>query len=183
MAVESPEVYNLHRGEVVTCVEIVGRRARIIDPVEGWVSLTTVHNETIMGLTVPPDKKTQIRAMNRRFDTLKQEHALKRGASSPVAAPAIQRTGQLTPHHSPISPKSGTPVESLKKKIVFKSSIEEAGIPKALAGPPNSCQTTSPLPPVVNLIDFDSPMIGELTTPNEITPQETPNNIEKFSLI
>jgi hypothetical protein len=169
-------------------VEIVGRRARIIDPVEGWVSITTVYDEPIMGLTIPPDKKTQVRTMNRRFDKLKQEQALKGGASSPIAAPMIHRTGEIQSCNIMDSPKEQTPVESLKKKIVFKSSITPAGemeATKPLAGPPRSGIKSAP---VVDLLDFGSPVTSGIATPNEVSPQETPkqeqcSNLEIFSLI
>lgn len=144
---ESPEVYSLKFGDVVTCAEIVGRRARIIDPVEGWLSLFTSENEALFELTFPPDKRTQVRTMERRFDKLKQEQALRRsGDSSPVAVPTVQRS-------------SDDSVGNLKSKIVFKSysSSKDVSVPKLdmtnlKRRPTTSIEHTHDL-----LLEFDSP--------------------------
>jgi len=171
MSLDSPEVYNLQRGEVVTCVEIVGRRARIIDPVEGWVSLSTSYDEVIMGLTIPPDKKSQVRTMNRRFDKLKQEQSIKgSGSLSPVATPMIHRTGDSIPT------TIKAPIESLKSKIVFKSTQpQDSSIPK-ISKP---LRTPLASAPVVDLLDFGSPACTDgITTPDLSVESE-----ENFSLI
>jgi hypothetical protein len=144
---ESPEVYSLKFGDVVTCAEIVGRRARIIDPVEGWVSLFTSENEALFELTFPPDKRTQVRTMERRFDKLKQEQALRRsGDSSPVAAPTVQRS-------------SDEGVGNLKSKIVFKSSSssKDVSVPKLDMTNLKRPSTTSNEQPHDLLLEFDSP--------------------------
>jgi uncharacterized protein YgiM (DUF1202 family) len=69
---DSPEIGGLRKGEVVTVVEIVGRRGRISDPLDGWISLETNQGEKILKQTFPPDNKKQIQAMERRFERLKQ---------------------------------------------------------------------------------------------------------------
>lgn len=120
---ESPEVFKLQFGDVVTCVDISGRRAKIIDPVEGWVSITSQQDEVILEATFPPSKSTQVRTMNRRFDKLRVQQATVRSVS-PVAAPEINRTSDLkvpvTSDEQVRSPKQS--LETLKSKIVFKSS-------------------------------------------------------------
>jgi hypothetical protein len=112
MDLGSPELYNLKFGDVVTCAEIVGRRGRIIDPVEGWVSLVTSSNETLFELTFPPDKRTQARTMERRFEKLKQAQAARNNDSSPMATPDVIRLSDE---------EANAPVASLKSKIVFKN--------------------------------------------------------------
>lgn len=124
MDIGSPELYNLKFGDVVTCAEIIGRRARIIDPVEGWVSLVTSSNETLFELTFPPDKQTQVRTMERRFEKLKLEQASRRAdESSPIATPVIQRL-------SDDDSSGGTAMRNLKStKIVFKNPSTAGSVP------------------------------------------------------
>ncbi len=117
---DSPEVFKLEFGDVVTCVDISGRRARIIDPVEGWVSISSQQDEVILEPTFPPSKSSQVRTMNRRFDKLKIQQATVRSVS-PVAAPEINRISASEKPLSPVgSPKQS--LETLKSKIVFKHS-------------------------------------------------------------
>lgn len=138
---DSREVYNLKQGDVVTCAEIIGRRARLIDPVEGWVSLVSVSNETIMELTFPPDKRTQQRTMARRFDKLKEQQ--KSDDTSPIATPMVHRSEDAV-------------VANIKAKIVFKSSQPEQPVPK-LSFPVVS-------PKVDDLLDFNS---SNISTPQK----------------
>jgi hypothetical protein len=152
----SPEVYSLKFGDVVTCAEIVGRRARIIDPVEGWVSLATSDNEPLFELTFPPDKRTQVRTMERRFEKLKQQQAERRiGETSPVAMPQVHRVSDEP------APKDG--VNTLKTKIVFKSpsTIHDEAVPRldanALKKPQKAPTVSSELASQDLLLDFDSP--------------------------
>ena len=72
---ESAQVMGLQKGEMVTVVELLGRRGRISDPVEGWVSLESSTGEKIFKQTFPPGKEKQVAAMERRFDLMKQRHA------------------------------------------------------------------------------------------------------------
>jgi hypothetical protein len=93
---DSPEVGGLRKGEVVTVVEMCGRRGRIADPLDGWISLETHQGEKIVRQTFPPDKKTQVKAMERRFERLKQQQTSAaaaetgRGEFSPNILPAVK---------------------------------------------------------------------------------------------
>ena len=121
MDLGSAELYNLKFGDVVTCAEIIGRRARIIDPIEGWVSLVTSSNETLFELTFPPDKRTQVRTMERRFAKLKQEQATRSAEeSNPLPTPVIRRTNEKD---------EPAPITGLMSKIVFKDSSSSEPVP------------------------------------------------------
>jgi SH3-like domain-containing protein len=78
VALDSPEIVGLKKGEMVVVVEKVGRRGRIIDPVEGWISISTNSGERILTQTYPPDKKTQILMMEKRFERLKEQKVVKK---------------------------------------------------------------------------------------------------------
>jgi len=158
MELDSPQVYNLRFGDVVTVAEIDGRRARLIDPVEGWVSLTTSDNECIFELTFPPDKRTQVRTMERRFEKLKQEQAAMRGCDlSPIAVPTVHRT---TDSDQSEEDPSKTTVSNLKSKIVFKSKLESENKPvpalKPLGKPAAATLVAAPVSSE-DLLDFGSP--------------------------
>ena len=163
----SPQVYNLRQGDVVTCAEITGRRARIIDPVEGWVSLVSTHNEIIMELTFPPDKKTQVSTMNRRFDKLQEQQATK-GSDSPIATPMVHRTDSAEPACEP----SNSEVKNLKSKIVFKSHI-----PIPVSVPALALKSTAPK---VDLLDLESTSIS---TPEKVFSRESSPAPSTHSLI
>lgn len=180
LELDSPEVYSLRFGDVVTCAEIIGRRARIIDPVEGWVSLMTSSNESLFELTFPPDKRTQTRTMERRFEKLKQQQAGRQGDSSPVAAPVVHRATDSQP--------ADDGVTSLKSKIVFKSSSESSEAPVPRLGAVLPKRTLAP-PPTVKasgttavqedlLLDFDSPDRSSQATPQPVNTVPT-----EFSLL
>ena len=110
---ESPQVLGLQKGEMVTVVELLGRRGRISDPLEGWVSLEAATGEKIFKQTFPPGKQKQVEAMERRFERLKQAHAESpTAAQEPVAQPA-----------SAFNPAAGA-VVNLKNKIKIKDSGE-----------------------------------------------------------
>lgn len=168
----SSEIYSLKFGDVVTCVEIVGRRARIVDPVEGWVSLVTSANEAIFELTFPPDKRTQVRTMERRFEKLKQEQALHRnGESSPVSAPTVHRT-------------SDNNVATLKSKVVFKtqsSGDRDVCVPKLDISGGFRKSAAAKASSDDLLLDFDTPQTAR-TTP-ELPGDESNNNTTGFSLL
>ena len=165
MDLESPQVYTLRFGDVVTCAEIVGRRARIIDPVEGWVSLFTSENESLFELTFPPDKRTQVRTMERRFEKLKQEQARKPGDTSPIAAPTVQRVDDEPPSDG---------VATLKSKIVFKSSASSVETPVPRLGMTLQ-QSKKPAVTEDLLLDFESAP--------ESSSRLTPERVEEFSLL
>ncbi len=105
---DSPEIGGLHKGEVVTVVEIVGRRGRISDPLDGWISLETNQGEKILKQTFPPDKKKQIQAMERRFERLKQQQQISDNSASAARHsnnPDFAPVTQIVPS-SPTSPQS-----------------------------------------------------------------------------
>lgn len=169
---ESPEVFKLQFGDVVTCVDLSGRRARIIDPVEGWVSILSQNDEVIMEPTFPPSKSTQVRTMNRRFDKLKTQQAVG-GSVSPVAAPHVHRTPLDT--DEPIkSSEEPSPVTALRTKIVFKNPYgvkEEASVPTLTTLRPLSAPSKLVSPaPQVNLLDLG----GEDETPPAQAPPADP---------
>ncbi|KAF4697290.1 hypothetical protein FOZ60_009914 [Perkinsus olseni] len=70
---DSPQVHGLRRADICTVVKISGRRARIVEPVEGWVSLYTADGEVIMRQTLPPDRREQNMHLDRRFEQVKRE--------------------------------------------------------------------------------------------------------------
>jgi len=122
---DSAPVHGLRRGDLVTAVDISGRRARIIDPVEGWVSLKTINNEPILEGTIAPDKRTQVAQMEKRWDKLKNEQ-------------------QAHPHPVEVAPVTDGPVvmkeadvatlSAMKAKLQFKSNGEAPLSPLAPSG-------------------------------------------------
>ena len=153
----SPELYSLRFGDVVTCAEIVGRRARIIDPVEGWVSLVSSSNESLFELTFPPEKRVQVRTMERRFEKLKLQQASTGEDASPVTTAQVQRTCE----------EESSSVSALKSKIVFKlASSTEIPVPR-LGAIPKLPSAPSAMPTPVNdlLLDFSSPPTASTRTP------------------
>lgn len=64
----SAQVHQLAAGEVVTCVDLVGRRARIISPVEGWVSTETKDSVQIMRQCAMQRKSQQNEAFEHMFE-------------------------------------------------------------------------------------------------------------------
>jgi len=64
----SSQVHQLDAGEVVTIVELVGRRARIISPVEGWVSTETKDGVQIMKPCTLQRKSQQNQAFEHMFE-------------------------------------------------------------------------------------------------------------------
>lgn len=103
----SSQVHQLAAGEVATVVELHGRRARIVTPVEGWVSTETKEGVMIMKPTSLPSSRRQEAfqvAFEQKFSRLKAQ----KEASSSFDDPRIQRPGQparRTPSNSP-SPRS-----------------------------------------------------------------------------
>ena len=176
----SPQVSNLRFGDVVTCVELLGRRARIVDPVDGWVSLVSNSNEIIFELTFPPDKKTQIRTMERRFEKMKQEQSLRNAELSPMATPVIHRNGDVVDDEADNG--KNLAVNQLKSKIVFKSSTGAApAVPVPALGPVLKAPVTAVRRPPANddLLDFGSP-------PKNGSGPSTPESVDpsrEFSLI
>lgn len=103
----SSQVHQLAAGEVATVVELHGRRARIITPVEGWVSTETKEGVMIMKPTSLPSSRRQEAfqaAFEQKFSRLKAQ----KEASNSFDDPRIERPGQperRTPSNSP-SPRS-----------------------------------------------------------------------------
>ena len=167
---DSPAVHGLHRGDLVTCVDLSGRRARIIDPVEGWVSVKTQSNEPILEVTIAPDRETQISQMERRFERLKAEKQKSSPESSDV--PIFGNADQAVAE-SESSPASMT---AIKSKLAFKSpaglsgmhSSTGSGIPK-LSGPcgkPHKVNVTKG----IELLNLDSPpKTNSLLLPKQTT--------------
>ena len=132
--------------------DIFHRRAKIIDPVEGWVSIKTELNEPILELTIAPDKQTQIAQMERRFEKLKAAQQDERQSESPTELSSAS---------------------AAKLKLTFKSSggyqPSDSNIPK-LSGPgtkkPPSVSTKAL--PHANLLDLDSPQIKKQKSSNEL---------------
>jgi len=109
---DSAQVLGLHKGEMVTVVELLGRRGRISDPVEGWVSLESSTGESIFKQTFPPGKEKQVAAMERRFELMKQKHA----TEAPVQEPGTP-TAPTT-----FNPAAGA-VVNLKNRIKVRSEV------------------------------------------------------------
>ena len=158
---DSPAVHGLRRGDLVTCVDVSGRRGKIIDPVEGWVSIKTQDNEVILELTIAPDKRTQVMQMERRFEKLKAEQQQQGGPDPDKAIPAAGQAAALPEIQLKEADVAG--VASIKTKLTFKSSDTSpsgSGIPK-LGGPvtlkklapPGSAKPSGQ----VDLFGFDSP--------------------------
>ena len=154
---DSVAVHGLRRGDLVTCVDISGRRARIIDPVDGWVSIRTNENETILEMTIAPDKRTQVSQMERRFEKLKAEQRVGEQANPVPNEPAASDSDSTAPAN----------VAVIKTKLSFKSSPDSsligtsdapAVVPK-LSGPMkrplpvSSGKSSTP----ADLFSFDSP--------------------------
>lgn len=65
---DTPQVHQLSAGEVVTVVELAGRRARIISPVEGWMSVETKDGVQIMRPCHLQTRQAQSQAFERSFE-------------------------------------------------------------------------------------------------------------------
>lgn len=129
---DSQPVHGLQRGDLVTCVDLSGRRARIIDPVEGWVSVKTQSNEPILEVTIAPDRETQISQMERRFAKLKAEK--ERSISDHSS-----ETGFPLPSDQVIMESEGSPASltAIKSKLTFKNQNDTL---------PSASTTTSSIP-------------------------------------
>jgi hypothetical protein len=151
---ESPSVEALRTGDIVTCVDISGRRAKIIDPVEGWVSIRTESNDIILEQTIAPDKQTQVAQMEKRFEKLKAQQSSNNSdvVMSPTAATVHDTDAQ-----------SSSTMSSIKSKLTFKTytktveAPQESNVPKLPA--PGTRKLTLPKQstPANDLLDLDSP--------------------------
>jgi len=90
----SAQVHQLPAGEIVTVVELVGRRARLVTPVEGWISIETKEGVQIMKQCTVQRKGQQTEAFEtmfeRKFQKMKERQS---GTSDPRA--------ERTPSNSP----------------------------------------------------------------------------------
>ena len=158
---DSPTVHGLRRGDLVTCVDISGRRARIIEPVEGWVSIKTQDNEPILEMTIAPDKSTQVSQMEKRFEKLKTEKQLNRSSLDEDKVLPAPGQAEAVPE-VPIKEADSATVTTIKTKLSFKPSHPaeptvkplNAPIPK-LGGP--GLPKKPPAQTVPDLFSFDSP--------------------------
>ena len=170
LELDSAPLHGLKSGDIVTCVDISGRyaphqhiiyvspcrRAKIIDPVEGWVSIKTDSNDPILELTIAPDKQAQVAQMERRFEKLKaaQQQSLDPVSESPTD-----------------SSSAATSVTQIKTKLTFKSSSnsESATVPK-LGGPGSVIKRptkTTGLPAATtdDLLDLSPPPVSSKPPP------------------
>lgn len=162
---DSPTVHGLRRGDLVTCVDISGRRARIIEPVEGWVSIKTQDNEPILEMTIAPDKSTQVSQMEKRFEKLKAEQQTNRSSLDEDRVIPAPGQAEALPD-AQVKESDAATVNTIKTKLSFKpthphhstNSTEKSSIPK-LSGPGGIKR-----PPTANVPDlftFDSPKSNE----------------------
>jgi hypothetical protein len=165
IGLESPAVHGLSRGDLVTCVELSGRRARIVEPVEGWVSIRTQNHEPILMKTIAPDMSVQVAQMGRRFEKLKSQQPVV--GESDIAVPAPGQAIALP--MIPTKESDISTLEAIRGLLVFKDDIdstrEPTPIPK-LALPskkgysnitrPSSAKPANAL--VVDLLSIDEPV-------------------------
>ena len=132
---DSDPVHGLRRGDLVTCVDLSGRRAKIIDPVEGWVSTRTQDNELILEPTIAPDKEIQVSQMEKRFEKLKAEQQqLQRTEDQDRAVPVAGQAASLA--DVPVKESDFVAVNAIKSKLSFKVSEETpTGFIPKLSGP------------------------------------------------
>jgi hypothetical protein len=178
---DSATVHGLRPGDLVTVVDISGRRARIIDPVEGWVSLRSNSNEPIMELTIAPDKRTQVALMERRFEKLKASQQETEPDSQPPAAAVWTET----------SPSSAS-VATIKSKVSFKPLGQTVDAVPKLGAPGAVPKLSGPglkRPPTVNiqdnspqndLLQLVSPQKSMAPTPVAIMPIGQTKSVDPF---
>ena len=192
---DSPTVHGLRRGDLVTCVDISGRRARIIEPVEGWVSIKTQDNEPILEMTIAPDKSTQVSQMEKRFEKLKTEKQLNRSSIDEDKVLPAPGQAEAVPE-VPIKEADSATVTTIKTKLSFKPShsVEAtvkpltAPVPK-LGGP--GLSKKPPTQTVPDLFTFDSPKSDKQNSQNLafdsqsippiISTNTAPNRVDPFA--
>jgi len=87
----SAQVHQLAAGQVVCTVELVGRRARIIMPVEGWVSTETKDGVQIMRPCTMQRKAHQTEAFEHMFE--QKFNRLKMQKDMPTSKPMMDSRG------------------------------------------------------------------------------------------
>lgn len=177
----TPQVHQLSAGETVTVVERVGRRVRIISPVEGWVSTETKDNVQIMKPTAVnrshtdeafehhfESKFNRIKAMHRRehgTDGLFEEDPRTR-ERSPSDSPRFStrekehndRKSEDFEHSSRIneSSSSGSKAKPLKPFAPESSHVPRLAAPGSRTGPSVAFAANANLSDI-DLISCDAP--------------------------
>lgn len=158
---DSAPVHGLRRGDLVTCVDLSGRRARIIDPVEGWVSTRTGDNELILEPTIAPDKHIQVSLMEKRFDKLKSEQQQNQQLDDQdKAVPAPGQSSAIP--ETVVKESDYVAVNAIKAKLTFKnidgvsSTPKPAGFVPKLSGPCMK-RAVDTVPVGQDLVSLDSP--------------------------
>lgn len=130
IGLDSRAVHGLNRGDLVTCVEILGRRARIIEPVEGWISIRTQENESILMKTIAPDISVQAVQMEKRFAKLKSQQPHSENCDTVV--PVAGQSSSLP--EFPNKESDVSTVVTLKHALTFRDSpgttTPDTAIPK-----------------------------------------------------
>lgn len=162
---DSPAIQGLRVGDIVTCVDVSGRRAKIIDPVEGWVSIRTETNQMILELTIAPDKETQVAQMERRFEKLKAQQCSTSPDSlySPSSTPITDAGSDSQP---------AAPVNTIKTKLAFKTNVNNStggkgAIPKLSAPTGKRATATASQSSPVDLLELSSETHQVASLPNE----------------
>jgi len=83
------QVHQLSAGEVVTVVELIGRRCRIVTPIDGWVSVETKDGIQIMKQCTIQKKAAQNEAFEQRFE--KKFSKIKEKQSAATQDPRVER--------------------------------------------------------------------------------------------
>lgn len=157
---DSAPVHGLRRGDLVTCVDLSGRRARIIEPVEGWVSTRTQENELILEVTIAPDKKTQVSQMEKRFEKLKAEQQ-QQPDDQDKAVPAPGQGSALP--DVVVKESDVAAMNAIKAKLSFKSpnagstTTSKPGLVPKLSGPGIRRLSASDTAPQQDLLSWNSP--------------------------
>lgn len=163
---DSPPVHGLRPGDIVACVDISGRRARIIDPVEGWVSIRTDSSDPILEVTIAPEKEVQVAQMEKRFEKLKAQqqgtHAWESSTSEPVSESVTtdSASSSLTTMKTKLAFRTGPDSDGSKTDKVPVPKLSAPGMkkPSSKPGLPDLAGKTG------NLLDLDLPSAPPIQT-------------------
>jgi hypothetical protein len=186
----TPQVHQLSAGETVTVVERVGRRVRIISPVEGWVSTETKDNVQIMKPTAVnrshtdeafehhfESKFNRIKAIHRRehgIDGLFEEDPRTR-QRSPTDSPRyrtrereyddrkredFEHSSRSNEHSS-----SGSKANMSKPSAAESSSVPKLAAPGSRTGPSVASAAGTNLSDI-DLISCDAPATSAAAAPS-----------------
>jgi len=95
----SGQVHQLSAGEVVTVVELIGRRARIVTPIDGWISIETKDGVQIMKQCALQRKSQQNEAFENAFERKFQKMKDKQNRST--LDPRAERSDSGSRSNSP----------------------------------------------------------------------------------